>query len=203
MSLALLSSAACASLETLCNGVIRLDPAAMARLQSLEGTCLAIHCSTPDLRLFVSARAGKLAISTLREDPADASISGPPLALLKLLLTQDKAKPFQQGEVDARGDAQLAQRWQKLLSGLDIDWEFHLSRVLGDIPTQVISDSLGGIRRFAATTTTSLRQDLDEYLHEEARLVPTLYELQDFHRRVDDLRLRLDRAKARLDHLPL
>jgi ubiquinone biosynthesis accessory factor UbiJ len=201
MSLALLSSALCLSLESFVNGVIGLDPAARSRLQKLEGTCLAIHCTRPEWRVFISARAGRLAIASLREDPADASIRGPALSLLGLLVSRDKTKPFQDGQVDARGDAQLAQQWQKLFSNLDIDWEMHVARVFGDIPTQLLSDTLGSARRHAAATASSLRRDLDEYLHEEARLVPTLYELENFHRRVDDLRLRMDRAKARLDLL--
>ena len=56
-------------------------------------------------------------------------------------------------------------------------------------------------RDYATATGRTLRQDLSEYLTEEARLLPTRPELERFHADVDILRDDAERLQAQLQRL--
>ncbi|MDT8397562.1 MAG: SCP2 sterol-binding domain-containing protein [Pseudomonadales bacterium] len=201
MAFPLLQTALFAALEALLNRAISLDPPAHHRLEALEGRCLAIHCTAPALSVYLSVDGKGLRLTGQREDEADASLSGGTQALLQLLLAQDKALALRNDELRISGDLALMQQFQDILAGLNIDWEFYLARGIGDVPTQALSDALHQGRDFVKRSAHSLSLDLDEYLHEEGRMLPAAAELQGFYDSVDELRLRLDRLGARIERI--
>jgi len=83
------------------------------------------------------------------------------------------------------------------LGNLNIDWEEHFGRIFGDIPTWQGSQALRQGREWAHNTTSSLLRDVEEYLHEESRVLPTASELNRFSDRISALSLGLDRIAAR------
>jgi len=72
---------------------------------------------------------------------------------------------------------------------------------LGDVPTQLLGDSLRQLQQLMRHAHTRMRANLDEYLHEESALLPGKNELEVFYQRIDDLRLRMDRFNSRLQKL--
>ena len=72
---------------------------------------------------------------------------------------------------------------------------------VGDVATQQFSTAMANAREWTAQTQESLRADLEEYVHEEARLLPSGAETRIFAERLDELKLALDRIQARAARL--
>jgi ubiquinone biosynthesis protein UbiJ len=130
----------------------------------------------------------------------DAIIVGGPFGLLALG-TQTPDAVLQRGDVEIRGDAELAQKFRELLLLLRPDLEDDLSVLIGDIPAHQIGrlarGALSWTRKVAATGV----ENLAEYLgHERRDLVPRK-EGEQFLRGVDALREDVDRLEARVDLL--
>lgn len=201
MALTLFTSAILASLELAINEVLKLDPACQKKIISLNGSVLAIRCHAPSLEIFLIVREQKLVLASYYEGKPDTLISGRADALLKLLLTKDKNSAFYNDNLEVEGNLELAQALQKILTQINIDWEYHLSKFIGDIPTQTLSTSISSTQEFVRNTHASLAMDLDEYIHEEATLFPTPNDLENFYNAIDALRLKVDRAEARTNLL--
>ncbi len=157
---------------------------------------MSIHCQSPDLLLNVLVCEQYLSLSGNEALQADITITGNASALIKLLLTRNTSSLKHDGII-ITGDAGLLTKFQKILQNLDIDWEYQLSKFIGDIPTQFAHDSIHSAGQFAKKTRQNLQDDIDNYLHEEARLFPSATELNDFYESVDALRLRVDRLNSR------
>ena len=136
-------------------------------------------------------------------DKADSEISGSANELLKLLFAKDKGNIIRNNNIQLKGDIASIQELQTILFELNIDWEYQLSKFIGDVPTQTFSDGLGLLQNFLNKSATNLKTDIDEYIHEEAKIVPAANELEEFYYRIDALRLRLDRSHARLTKLAI
>ncbi len=183
-------------IETGLNQALSLDPATRKQIAMLSGKCMSIRCQSPDLLLNVLVCDQYLSLSGNEALQSDITIAGNASALIKLLLTRDTSSLKQDGII-ITGDAGLLTKFQKILQNLDIDWEYQLSKYIGDIPTQFAHDSIHSASQFAKKTRHNLHEDIDNYLHEEARLFPSTSEFKDFYKSVDALRLRVDRLNAR------
>lgn len=187
-------------IETGLNQALSLDPGTRKQMESLSGKCIRIHCQSPRLLLNILVCEQHLSLSANEALQADVSIKGNASALMKLLVTKNTAKLRQDGIVIS-GDVGLLGKFQAIIQNLDIDWEYQLSKLIGDIPTQFAHDSIHSAGRFSKKTRHNLEEDIDNYLHEEARLFPSETELKEFYQSVDVLRLRVDRLKARTGKL--
>jgi ubiquinone biosynthesis protein UbiJ len=88
---------------------------------------------------------------------------------------------------------------QRVVSELDIDWEAPLVDTLGDVAGHRLAVALRGLFSFGRDAGRSLARQLDEFVHEEARLTPPRAELEDFYSDVQALGLAVDRLGARLE----
>ena len=197
----LLSSVIFAGAENLINNLIRLDPQGLARLVPLHNSLIHIESTAPALSLYILIHENGVHLSGRHEGEVDTGIRGPASALLSLLGSANRPVNFYGKGIEVSGSLETAQQFQQLLGQLNIDWEFQLSRFLGDIPTQAVSDSLKQGQESISKGFDSILQDVDEYLHEEKRLLPGRPELESFYSSVHDLRLATDRLSARLDAL--
>jgi len=134
-------------------------------------------------------------------DEADAEIAATADVLLKLLIAKNKDSIIRNENIQLKGDASSIQDLQAILFDLDIDWEYQLSKLIGDIPTQALSDGIAKLKIFLSNNAASFTEDIDEYLHEEKKIVPTMSELEIFYQRIDQLRLKVDRAESRINKL--
>lgn len=201
MSLALLQSAMLLPLELAVNRIVALDQASAGKLAALEGNTLAIVLKQPAAEYCISIAGGKLRLSPRHEGAATATLSGTPSALLRLLLKREPLTGLQNSGLELHGNTGFAQSLQNTLLGLQIDWEYQLSRVLGDIPTQLLADGVHKSRDYLQKTAERAKRDVGDFLIEEGRLVPAADEMETFYADIQALVLRLDRAAARLDRL--
>jgi len=180
-----------------------LDSMSKKKLTKLHGKIFSIKCTAPEYSIFITVLEEGFLLSTVIADEADAEISGSANELLKLLFAKEKGNIIRNNNIRLKGDATSIQELQTILFELDIDWEYQLSKFIGDIPTQTFSDGLDLLKNFLNKSVASLKTDIDEYIHEEVKIVPTAYELEDFYHRIDALRLRLDRSHAKLTKLEI
>jgi len=194
----LLISALSAPVEALINAVLAQDPVAANRLTRHHGRTLRVQCTQPlQWTVTLAVREKRIALHAISEQEADAAISGTATAFLRLLLSRQQTEGLFSPDIVLSGDTQLLQELHNILGNLNIDWEEHLGRIFGDIPVWQGSQVLRQGREWAHSTTSSLLKDVEEYLHEESRVLPTSTELNRFSDRISALSLGLDRIAAR------
>ena len=82
-----------------------------------------------------------------------------------------------------------------------MDWEAPLVNALGDVAGHQLAEMLRSAFAWGRQASTSLGRQLNEFIHEEARLSPPRLELEDFYRDVQELALRVDRLQSRTERL--
>ena len=184
------------------NRLLEFDPETLRGCRELRGLCIEINITDLDFRLY--CHPGDWGIRLSPQAPSrqvDATISGRLAALINLVAAEDKVSTSIQERVSFNGDVAAAQKLQKLLAGVDIDWEEALSRYFGDIAAVQIHQGLQDLANWFGQSRRSLLQTSSEYLREEARLSPTATEFEIFQAGVSDLKNDVARCEARLQRL--
>jgi ubiquinone biosynthesis protein UbiJ len=188
-------------LETALNSYLALDPEAPGKLQAFDGKVICIDVRGPDRKLYLLINDKRISVNLNHDTEPDASISGSPAALVKLGIHRDSASLFFAGEVEIRGDTRLGRKFKSLLAEMQIDWEEHLSRLVGDIAAHRLVSVFNEVINWSASATSNLTDDVSEYLQEESRDVVSGPEMDIFFQQVDRLRDDTERLLARTDRL--
>jgi len=184
------------------NRLLDFDETTLASCRELQGRCIAIEITDIDTRIY--CHPGSWGIRLAGSAPSrevDAVISGRLMALVALASEQDKAATSMQEKVSFHGDVKLAQRLQRVLANIDIDWEEALARITGDVAAVQLHRGARVFTGWLKQSAESLLQTSSEYLREEARLSPTQVEFEAFRTRVNELRQDIARAEARLERI--
>ena len=194
-----LSTLLTAGLETALNRYLRLDPDALTCIKTLSGKVIAVEPRGLRLILYFLPGPDGIQLTDVYTGPPDVLIRGAPLALFR------QARPGGRtvsGDIEIEGDAQLGKAFQELLAGIDIDWEEHLSRLVGDAAAHQIGKTVGGLRSWGRTAIDTLLQNAGEYLQHEVRDLPPRGAMEAFLDAVDTLRADTDRLEARIRRFP-
>ncbi len=186
-------------LERSLNALLALDPVASGRLASLHGRIVCIRLTGIDLCInVVPGHDGRVQLLGSVEGEADATLSGSPFDLIRASDQEQGHAQLFAGNVQIDGDTGVAVRFSEALAGLDIDWEEHLSHLTGDVVAHEVGRGVRAAQREGERLGRSTRENLSEYLTEEAQLLPHRYEVEDFLADVDELRDDVDRLAARI-----
>lgn len=195
----MLAIAALATAEKMINGALHYDPATRIGLARLEGKILAVNITSPAFNFFVMPMDNEVRLMNHWEGDVDTRLSGSLLALAQL--SQADIHNLKDSGVSVMGDMVLLADLQRLLKNLAIDWEELLSQFTGDIighqTAALVHAKLGWVKDRA----TSAQRLTREFLTEELKTLPSKPELEGFYNQVDDLRLAVDRAAARIEKL--
>ena len=197
----MLRTALLAAVERGLNPLLALDAVALSRLARLEGKVLAIDCPSPALRIYLMPESGGLRLASHWEAPADCTLSAPADELLRLALSRDKVAVLHGPHVELQGDAIALTELANILQSLELDWEYQLGRWLGPLGAALLAGRLRSAAGWAGDSLHSLRQDLADYLAEEARTLVGQREAQARFNELDQLKMTLDRLEARVDRL--
>jgi ubiquinone biosynthesis protein UbiJ len=195
----LLLTAALAGAEKLINKALVYDPGSRIGLQKLQGQVLAVHITAPEVQFFVTPNEEGLRLMAQWEGSVDTRISGSLLALARIG-SQDIHNLKDSG-VEVMGKTSLLADLQQLLKNVDIDWEEILTQFLGDIVGHQAAQLIRSKLDWAGARVNSGQRLMREFLTEELKTIPGKNELEDFYRQVDDLRLAVDRAAARVEKI--
>ena len=199
----LIATLALAPLELLLERLIAHDPHTAERLTRFDGKAIEVLASTragtilPLLILFRgSAIKLNLASAETLHRQTDARIEGSLGTLLELLLTPADKRALSNPALSISGDAELIQSLYHFASSLDLKWEDYLAPFFGDLATREASRASDTVTQWRSEAAASIAQTLDEYLVEEARILPSAGEIDYYNDSVAALRLRLDRLDA-------
>jgi ubiquinone biosynthesis accessory factor UbiJ len=196
---AMLFTAALASAEKMINAALRYDPGTRIALAPLEGKILALQITVPALHVFVMPMDDEVRLMGNWDGDVDTRIGGSLLALAQL--AQSQVHNLKDSGVTAVGDISLLVQWQQLVKNLDIDWEEMLSQFTGDIIGHQTAQLLRAKFGWAKDRAQNAQRLTSEFLTEELKALPGKIELEDFYRQVDEVRLAVDRAAARVEKI--
>lgn len=199
-----LSELALKPVEQLLNRGIGLSSTAGAMAAALEGKSLGIQVDGMPLQLQLQASGSRLQLKpSLPESGTGMGsclVAGSVVGLLRLL-TEDPQALIRDGEIRMTGDTEVGNQFRDLLRMAKPDLEEELSKVIGD----PLAHRVGMVSRefadFSRRALGSVSRSVGEYLTEERRVLPTKFEVDEFHRDVDTLVNDVDRAEARLARL--
>lgn len=188
-----------ATLENVLNRGLPRSPRAQQLCAELTGRSVAVEVREIT-RLRLESTGSTLRVTPVAVGGADAEIVGGPFGLLALGGERPEAV-LQRGDVEIRGDAELAQKFRELVLLLRPDLEEELSGFIGDVPAHQIGRFARMARGWTHRAARTTAENLAEYLgHERRHLVPR-NEGEPFLRGVDAAREDVDRLEARIDLL--
>ena len=189
------------ALEIAVNHYLSLDDETLPQLADFAGKIIAIEILALNQTLFLFPSAEGIMILSDYDGEADTTISGTPLALAKLGISNDASAVFFAGEVRISGDIRLGHQFKNVLQHMQIGWEEHLSRFIGDMAAHQLSNTARELYKWMQRSTGSFNMNVGEYLQEESQLVVGKAELDRFAQNVDALRSAVDRIESRLIRL--
>ena len=189
------------SIEKALNAYLHSDEQSEKRLAKLAGKSIAIELLPLQITFICLFSLDGVTVDINADHQPHTKIKGTPLQLLGAMLDKDRRHQFFADDVIIEGDAEFAQQVIHLFDHIQIDWEEHTARIIGDVPAYQLSKLVRGFRGWLGKTETAFTQDVNDYLHEEAAWFPTREELQEFFSDIDNLRMDLDRLESRIAHL--
>ncbi len=117
----------------------------------------------------------------------------------ELASSNDPAATLINGGLSLEGNSAPLIELQQVLGALDIDWEAPLVASLGDIAGHQLAQFLRRVFSWGKQASTGLTRQLEEFIHEEARLSPPRLEVEDFYCDVQEIGLRVDRLESRIE----
>lgn len=187
-------------LEDVSNRLLRLDPESCRQLGDLSGRVVCLEFRDLGRRLYLhpSESGFRLADET---ELAPAVTLRASLAVFARLGLGAETENFRAGEFEIEGDAALGQKLQRILRGLDLDWEEPLARVFGDPLGHELGRALRSAHAWQRQAVQTFGLNAAEYLQEEIRVLPVRHEVDRFLDAVDGLRADVDRLAARVQRL--
>ena len=196
-----LHTAILAAVERVINRALALAPDSAAGLDALSDCVFAVHCTAPPLDVYLQPGAGKVRLMGIYEGPVTTSVRGVASDFAELASAKDPASTLINGRIELKGDSAPLIELQKIIAALQIDWEAPLVDTLGDVAGHQLAQLLRGAYGWGRQASTGLGRQLEEFIHEEARLSPPRLELEDFYRDVQQLGLRVERLQSRTQRL--
>lgn len=181
------------------NRILARDPVTLSRLGELAGREIRVECSSPDWHLYLLPHNQGIDLLAESAGEADACLRGSALNLMRLPMAGNQVL-FGHG-VTIEGDSGLVHRLQQILADSQIDWEAWLADLIGDTAAHPLANLLRSASHQLRYGSSSLIHSLEEYLHEEARLLPTQVEIDIWQEEVEELREATDRLEARITRL--
>ena len=119
----------------------------------------------------------------------------------KVCCADCRAAAIRDGSLSLSGDAERADRFQRLLMLAKPDLEEELSGVVGDVAAHRLGEMARGLSRWSRDARRTIGENIREYLQEESRDAPSRYEVDRFTAEVNTLRDDVARVEARLNRL--
>lgn len=190
------------ALQKAINQALYLDVDMASKLQRLDDKVLELIISPLNVNFYMHFKQGTVYLLDSYEGSVDTTIESNPMGLIRLsLLPASKARSLFNDKVRMSGDVELGQHVKQLFDELDIDWEGHLAHFTGDVVAYQIGSLFRKGRSFKQQLSSSLQQNITEYLQEELRVFPSKNELDDFFHDVDALTLHTERLQAHIEQL--
>ena len=189
-------------LEAIGNRVLALDPETLARLDGLSGKIVEIRVTAPAMQFFIVPSSTGLRVLTESQMTPDVSLRAPLSTFAKLAMIAGADEDMATlRDLEITGDIELGTRFQRILRGLDIDWEELASRLLGDVAAHKGANAVRAGIAWLSSAVDILARDTGEFLQFERGALPARVEVEEFMREVDVLRADVARLEQRIARL--
>jgi ubiquinone biosynthesis protein UbiJ len=196
-----LHTAGLAAIETALNRALDMAPGSKAKLAAMEDSVFALNCTAPLVEVYLQPGPDGIRLMNFYDGEVTTRVSGAASDFTDLATATDPAAALINGRLELSGDSAPLIELQKILAGLDLDWEAPLVDSLGDVAGHQLAQLLRSAYGWGRQASTGIERQLDEFIHEEARLSPPRLELEDFYKDVQALELRVDRLQSRTRRL--
>jgi ubiquinone biosynthesis protein UbiJ len=190
-----------ASIETILNQTLKLEPELSTLMQPLLDKTLAVNLTDWQLALLFIPQHKGFKVLSQQQPAGNVILQGKLRDLLHLGLTTNPQAIFASGQVQMEGDAEVLSAYQRFMQQLHLDWEGLLGRCLGPSATYLISQPIKQLSAWQKMNWQLNGEDFKEYLTEEACVVPARIALEDFYQDLAKLRADVDRLEARIQRL--
>lgn len=199
----LLGSLALAPLEQAFNFLIKEDPHLANLLEPFETKTVEVKIRQPSITVCMFLEHDRIRLSSQSAATlgieADASIEAPAGTLFSMLTSRTNA--LVNTEMQISGDIELVQDLLRALHKADIQWQDLVGSVFGDVVSRHMQQLAEAGTEWRTQANARIKRNLDDYLKEEARVVPHSLDTARFAEQAHDLRLQLDRLSARTQAL--
>ena len=192
------------TLEVLLNAVLALDDTANQRIRPLSGKKITIWL-TEFPRPYTLTFAAKVEVTaggdTYEPREEDCRLQ---LSIFTVQALQDNSNIMhliKEDKLQIEGDIGVAQQFGALLQGLDIDWEEHISKYLGDVAAHRVCNFASELRTTIERSGKRARQIVKEAAIEEKHLTPHQLQVDEFVNAVHSVRTGVERLEARIAQL--
>lgn len=192
----MVAAALLAPLQQALDGLVAARRRSQDECRALDGRTVAVELRELALTLYFTAEDGRLLVRG--EGEPEARIRGTLPVFARAMLGDHHGAP---PGLTVEGDAPLARDFQRLLAGLEFDWEERLSGLIGDTLAHQVGNLARGFAAWGRYAGGRLAHDLTEYLQRETRDLPHRAEVEVFLRGVDATRDDVERLAARLARL--
>jgi len=187
-------------LEKLLNQFLAFDPASKDRAKILRGKKIKIELIGVNSCFVIIFNEKHISINKSMHEESDLTIRATPLNLLQLKLSRDRRQLFRE-RIVIEGDMSLAQKLTDFFDGIEIDWEEHFSKIIGDMPAYHAGRFVRRMKEAGRTLQERIIKQFNEYLHEEIQFFPPREALNDFFHDIDAFCMSVDRLTARIKFL--
>ncbi len=189
------------SLEKIINAYVKLDSETLESLSRIQGKTAQIIIQGWETGFYVQAHASGFCLTTSSHQTPDTIIESSLNALFKLGFASEKNPALVSKEIKIQGDLEFGQALHRILRNIDIDWEEHLSRLVGDTAAYQMMKQARKALNWFKDSTKKFCENTTEYLQEEARYTPSAAEIEDFYQDIFRLRNDVDRTEKKIEWL--
>jgi ubiquinone biosynthesis accessory factor UbiJ len=190
--------------EKIINHIIKTDTYVLNQIKPFAGKSLEIETHTPSFAVVVLFESDRISLSGMNAETLsltpDAKVSGEAQSLMNMV-TKNKSQAMANSQIAITGDAQFIQDLFQVLQSLDIQWADYLTPFMGDVATNEADNLVKDVRSWSQDANKKLKRNVNDYIKEEARLVPQPSDIDKFSDDLDQLRLKIDRVTAKAEQL--
>ena len=179
---------------------LEFDPDTRARIAELDGRVVELVFTGLEQSLCVTIDQDAVLFSRAPGRTPDLRLKGTPIAFARYVMNPNRVDITESG-IKIEGDIGLAQRFVGILRRLDIDWEEWASRYVGDVAAYRAGRVAERVRDWAQNSGRQIREDVAEYLQEEARLLAPRKRVTRLMNDIDATRSDVERLAQRIRRL--
>ncbi len=188
-----------AGLESTINGLLSMDATVPAKLAKIDGKIVHIHLSGPNIDLYFLPQTDRISIQSQCDNKADTFVTGTPGDFVELMLAKDPASALINGDIKVKGETSTLMALQALLHETELDWEYELSKVVGDVAAHNLGKLVNKSINWLQKSHTNIEQKLQTYVYEQGQLLASREQIEAFCHQVDDITARFERFEAKFN----
>ncbi len=178
------------------NSALAHDEVSLRALGELSGTKVQIISHSPRFTIYLKIDADQITLSNEGDIEQTITLSGSLVALVSGLFDADEISTLYGTGITANGDTGVLKKLNKLMTGLNIDWEAAIGKLIGPMPAHLVTNAVSKIRPAISKNRRRICEIAIEVAQEEFRLTPTKVEFDNFSEEIQLLSSRVDRLEA-------